>query len=182
MNNIRLLAILSLILNFLCVDVRAQENEVVKPKVEFNPSDSQESIFPIPLGIINDYSDVLSRDEELELWGILYKYDVKTTRQIVVVTIDNISGYDDIQKYASDLGNEWGVGTAEKDNGLVIVLSIPLRQLGIATGAGVDHILTDEICKRVIDNIFIPEFKKGEYYKGIKKGINELIEIWDNHK
>ncbi|WP_294737703.1 YgcG family protein [uncultured Flavobacterium sp.] len=164
------------------MDVRAQENEVVKSKVDFNSSDSQESIFPIPLGIINDYSDVFSIYQIKELSNILYDYDLETTRQIVVVTIDDISGYDDIQKYATDLGNEWGVGTAEKDNGLVIVLSIPLRKLAIATGSGVDHILTDEICKSVIDNIIIPEFKTRKYYDGVKKGIDELITVWDNEK
>ncbi|MGG8495270.1 TPM domain-containing protein [Tenacibaculum sp. TC6] len=30
--------------------------------------------------------------------------------------------------------------------------------------------LTDEICKNVIDQIIIPEFKNGEYYNGIEKG------------
>ncbi|MDP2060027.1 MAG: TPM domain-containing protein, partial [Flavobacteriaceae bacterium] len=45
-------------------------------------------------------------------------------------------------------------------------------------GTGTEMILTDEICKEVIDNTIIPEFKNGEFYSGIKKGVNELIKKW----
>ena len=54
----------------------------------------------------------------------------------------------------------------------------PCRQIGIATGTGTELILTDKICKEVIENTIIPEFKNGEFYKGIKNGVTELIEKW----
>ncbi len=53
------------------------------------------------------------------------------------------------------------------------------RKISIATGYGPEFVLTDEICKRVIDNVIIPELINGNYYQGIKKGVNELIEEWD---
>ena len=101
------------------------------------------------------------------------------TRQIVVVTVDDISPYNDIQEYASDLAGRWGVGSADKNNGLVVVLCLPLRKVGIATGIGTQLILRDETCKKVIENIMLPEFKAERYYIGIKKGISELIIKWD---
>jgi len=55
----------------------------------------------------------------------------------------------------------------------------PCRQIGIATGTGTELILTDKICKEVIDKIIIPKFKNGEFYGGIKKGIAELIAKWE---
>src|SRR5690606_23661182 len=102
-----------------------------------------------------------TESQRTELTKTLYDYDVETTRQIVVVTIDSIKPYSDIQKYATDLGNYWGVGTAEKNNGLTIVICTSCRQIGIATGLGTELILTDEICKNVIDQTIIPEFKNG---------------------
>ena len=75
-------------------------------------------------------------------------------------------------------GQNWGVGTAEKNNGLTIVVCNPCKQIGIATGTGTELILTDEICKKVIEEKIIPEFKNGEFYNGIKKGVIELIEKW----
>ena len=49
---------------------------------------------------------------------------------------------------------------------------------GIATGTGTELILTDEICKNVIDLTIIPEFKNGNFYDGIKNGLIELIKKW----
>ncbi|SDX59040.1 uncharacterized protein SAMN05216556_1592 [Aequorivita viscosa] len=79
---------------------------------------------------------------------------------------------------ATDLGKYWGVGTAEKDNGLIILLCKPCQKIGIATGFGTELILTDQICKNVIDQTIIPEFKNGKFYDGIKNGVAELIEKW----
>ena len=135
-------------------------------------------IFPKPDGFINDYGHVFTKAQKNELSKIVYDYSRKITRQIVVITVDRINPYNDIHKYATDLGNTWGIGTAEKDNGLIIVLCKPCRKISIATGTGTEKILTDEICKEVIDKSIIPEFKKGDFYKGIKNGTIELIKQW----
>ena len=116
--------------------------------------------------------------ERKELSDIIYHYNIETTRQIVVVIIDSISPYSDIQKFATDLSNYWGVGDAEKNNGLTIVMCNTCRKIGISTGTGTELILTNEICKKVIDQTIIPEFKNGNFYNGIKNGVVELIEKW----
>ena len=129
--------------------------------------------------IVNDYGDVFTYDEVKALGNLLYDYAERTTRQIVVVTVDSIQPYSDIQKYASDLGNYWGVGQKGKDNGLVILFCKPCRKVAIATGYGTERALTDSVCKQVIDQAMIPEFREGDYYAGIHAGILELIEKWN---
>ncbi len=76
------------------------------------------------------------------------------------------------------MSNEWGIGKAEKNNGLLILFSKSLGEIQISTGTGTEKILTDKICKKVIDQIIIPEFKKGEFHNGIKKGLEKLITEW----
>ncbi len=170
--------ILFLTLNLLSCKGSAQETEIKKSATEIQLSKTVKNAFPKPIGIINDYGKIFTESQRAELSKILYDYDIETTRQIVVVTIDSIKPYQNIQKYATDLGNEWGIGDAEKNNGLTIVVCNPCRQIGIATGLGTELILTDEICKNAIDQTIIPEFKNGEFYNGIKKGVTELIEKW----
>ena len=170
--------IIFLALNLLSCKGSAQEIETKKPITEIDFSETAKSTFPKPIGIINDYEKIFTESERTELSKILYDYDIETTRQIVVVTIDSIKPYQNIQEYATDLGNEWGIGNAEKNNGLTIVVCNSCRQIGIATGYGTELILTDEICKKVIDETIIPEFKNGEFYNGIKKGVTELIAKW----
>ncbi len=170
--------ILFLTLNLLSCKGSAQETEIKKSTTKIKSSETVKSTFPKPIGIINDYEKIFTESQRTELSKVLYDYDIETTRQIVVVTIDSIKPYQNIQKYATDLGNEWGIGNAEKNNGLTIVVCNPCRQIGIATGLGTELILTDEICKNVIDQTIIPEFKNGEFYNGIKNGVTELIEKW----
>lgn len=128
--------------------------------------------------IINDYDNLFTTIQINELSDIINNYNLKTTRQIVLVTIDSITPYTDIQKYATDLSNYWGVGTSEKNNGLTILLCKSCKKITIVTGTDTQLILTDEICKKVIDETIIPEFKQGNYYTGIKNGILELINMW----
>ena len=171
--------ILFLTLNLLSCKGSAQETETKKPIPEFDFSTIEKFRETKLKGqIINDYDSIFSPSERKELSDIIYDYNIETTRQIVVVTIDSISPYSDIQKFATDLGNYWGVGDAEKNNGLTIVMCNPCRKIGIATGTGTELILTNEICKKVIDQTIIPEFKEGNFYDGIKNGVVELIEKW----
>ncbi len=166
-------------MNFLSCKGSAQETETKKPIPEFDFSTIEKFRETKLKGlIINDYDSIFSPSQRKELSDIIYDYNIETTRQIVVVTIDSISPYSEIQKYATDLGNYWGVGDAEKNNGLTIVMCNPCRQIGIATGLGTELILTDEICKDVIDQTIIPEFKNANFYDGVKNGVVELIEKW----
>ena len=165
--------------NLLSCKGNAQETETKKSTTEFDFSTVEKFRDAKLKGqIINDFDSIFSSSQRKELSDILYDYNIQTTRQIVVVTIDSIKPYSDIQKMGTDLGKYWGVGTAEKDNGLVIIFSKPQGKIGIATGYGTELVLTNEICKSVIDSVMIPEFKNGEFYNGIKNGVTELIAKW----
>ena len=170
--------ILFFTLNLIYFKGNAQEKEAKETITEFEYTRIEKRVFPKPIGIINDYGKIFTESQQSELSKILYNYEVETTRQIVVVTIDSIKPYKNLQKYATDLSQTQGVGSAEKNNGLTIVVCNPCRQIGIASGTGTELILTDKICKKVIDEKIIPEFKSGEFYSGIKKGVLELIENW----
>lgn len=169
--------LLFLTLNLFSCKGTSQENE--KPIAEFDLSTVEKfRESKLRSQIINDYDRIFSSAQIMDLGDLIYNYEVKTTRQIVVVTIDDISPYSDIQKFASDLGNYFGVGTVEEDNGLIIVLSTAQRKVAIATGYSTELVLTDAICKNVIDSIMIPEFINENYYEGTKNGVRELIERW----
>ena len=157
----------------------AQEIATKKTNTEFDFSTIEKYRHSKSIGqIVSDYDNVFNSNQRKELSKIIFEYNKKTTRQIAVVTVDSISPYDDIHRFATDLARYWGVGTAEKDNGLVIVLCNPCRQIGIATGTGTEKVLTNEICTKVIRETIIPELKKGEFYSGIKYGVIELIKYW----
>lgn len=135
--------------------------------------------FPEPLGFVNDYSNLLPDSLENELETQLREYKDQTSREIVIVLIDSLGDYTNILQYGTDLGNTWGVGSHESDNGIVIVLALPLRKIGIAVGSGIVNIFTDAICKAIIDEIMIPRFKEDNFFFGLRAGINTIIGIWE---
>jgi uncharacterized protein len=154
-----------------------QKNDALKPLIDLSKFERYRESKELGL-IVSDYDSVFKKEERLELGSLIEEFNIKTTRQIVVVTIDSLNPYSDIQKFATDLGNYWGVGAREKNNGLTIVLCRPERKIGIATGYGTEKILTDSICKNVIDSTMIPRFLDGDFYGGIKSGVIDLMQKW----
>jgi uncharacterized protein len=155
-----------------------KEKEIQKSLPELIHSEIGFSL-PDSVKIINDYGHIFTEKQRTELNKRISEYIINTTKEFIIVTVDSIKPYKDIQKFATDLGNDWGIGAPKWNNGLTIVLCKPCKKIGIATGTGTELILTDEICKEVIENTIIPEFKKGKIYLGINKGIVELITKWE---
>ncbi len=138
----------------------------------------QEIAFPKPLGYVSDFENTLTQQQGAELNKILYDYDLKTSNQIAIVSIEKNMTEDEFYKYALDLSNNWGFGTEEKDNGLTIVYSKKLHAIRICTGVGTEKILKDEICEDVLRNHILPQFRKDDYYSGLKNGVQQFIEKW----
>ena len=136
----------------------------------------QENNFPKPIGYVNDFENVLSLEEVTKLENLLINYEKQTYNELVIVTISKTENEIDFDTYALDLSKNWGVGKRGKDNGLVLVISNQLGRIRICTGIGLEKILTDEICDKILQENMISNFKNGEIYTGIKSGINALIE------
>ncbi|MCD2260178.1 TPM domain-containing protein [Psychroserpens luteolus] len=128
--------------------------------------------------VVLDLSQVFNTFQIDELSKKIIDYEQQTTNEIVVLTVDSISPFDDIHTYSSAIGDYWGVGKKDKDNGLVIVLRKNQKHIWLSTGDGTSKILTDSICQDIIDNTMIPYFKDGNYYLGIYEGLDRIMKTW----
>ncbi len=72
---------------------------------------------------VRDEAGVLSTDTKAHVDAMNASLFAQTGGQILVQTVDTTGGVD-IVDYATDLGNRYGVGSAQRDNGLVIVLAL----------------------------------------------------------
>jgi len=126
-----------------------------------------------------DLSHLFSEVKIDSLIKKILHYEEKTTNQIAILTIDSLPKHTSIQKYGTEVANNWGVGTKEKNNGLLITISKYDRNVAISTGIGTAQTISDNACKAVIDSIMIPQFKIKNYYKGVDKALDSLIYLWD---
>ncbi|WP_052158361.1 TPM domain-containing protein [Lacinutrix jangbogonensis] len=128
--------------------------------------------------VVQDYSDLFSEAEEQKLSEKIINYEKRSTNQICVYTIDSIPNNEAIQNHAKNLANNLGVGTKEKNNGLLILISRLDRKIAIATGTGTQRIITDSFAKTIIENTILPQFKNSHYFEGISIGLDSIIVKW----
>ena len=134
---------------------------------------------PNPPRFFNNFSQtgIISEEQGAELEAMLDQFEQETSNEITVVIIDDLGG-DEAWHFAAELGKKWGVGKADKDNGVVLLVK-PTEDNGghqvfIAPGAGLEGAITDISCGEIVDNELIPNFKKGDYFTGIKNAITVL--------
>ncbi len=136
---------------------------------------------PTPPRLVNDFAGVLDKNEYTSLEQKLEQFARETSTQILVVTVDDLQG-NDAGDYAFRLGEQWGVGQSENDNGIVILLKPKTGnengQIFVATGYGLEGVLPDAVVNGdIVDTEMIPQFQKNNYYKGLVNGINVIIDI-----
>lgn len=100
----------------------------------------------------------------------------KTTSEVVVVAVNSI-GNAEINDFATDLFGHWGIGKKDKSNGVLILLVEGQHKAVIRTGYGAEGLLPDIICGRIIRDVMIPYFKKGDYDRGMMAAVNSVNQI-----
>jgi len=126
---------------------------------------------------VYDYANVLSAAEKTQLEEKLVRYSDSTSTQIVVITIESLKG-EDIGILTPKWAQEWGIGQAKEDNGVLILLAKAERKIWISPGYGLEDRLTAGIGGEITRNIIIPEFKAGSYYRGLDKGADALFDVF----
>lgn len=130
--------------------------------------------------LVNDFAQILSSEEIASLESQLINFEDSTSNQICIVTVKSLNGYDKAE-FAYTLGEKWGVGQKDFNNGIVILVKPKYDedrgQAFIATGYGLEGVLPDATTKKIVEYDMIPEFKKGNYYQGIQNAVNTVIAI-----
>ncbi len=125
---------------------------------------------------VYDYAHLFSGVQKAALEQNLIKYSDSTSTQIVVATVNTIHGKN-IALYATEWAHKWGIGQKGKDNGVFLLVAKDDRKLTIRTGYGVEHLLTDAYSRRIIEQVIKPEFKQGNYYRGVDKGTRYIFKV-----
>ncbi len=121
-------------------------------------------------GMVNDYGNVLSSNEEVQLEQLLRDAQAKTSSQIVLLTIKSLQG-ENLEDYSLRVADKWKLGQKELDNGVLLLVAMQEKKIRIEVGYGLESILTDIKCGYIIRNLIVSEFKKGNFSQGIANGL-----------
>ena len=127
-----------------------------------------------PTTLVNDYTGTLSASHVEQLESKLVAFDDTTSTQIAVVVMQSTGQYE-IADYGVRLAQQWGIGGAEHDNGILLLVALGDRAVTIQTGYGVEGAVPDAIAYRIIENEIKPAFRRGDYFTGIDRATDALI-------
>lgn len=128
-----------------------------------------------PSRLVNDFENILGPEEESALESKLLGYQDTTSTQIAIVTIPTLNDYNE-QDYANRLFEKWKIGQEGKDNGILILICKNERAAAIEVGYGMEARITDGISKRILEEVMFPQFKQGNFYKGIDESVNAIMQ------
>lgn len=128
---------------------------------------------PPPGSMVNDLAGVLDPQEEQLLNERLIGLDNSSSNQIAVATIKSLNG-GDLEEVAVNTYRAWGIGTAKKDNGVLIIVVVDDRKMRIEVGYGLEGAIPDATAGSIIRNDMRPYFQKNDYYHGILAAVENL--------
>jgi len=111
---------------------------------------------------VYDQADLISTSIELEIVEASEALYRESGAQIVVVTLDNLGGYD-LAQYSVQLFRDWGIGDVDKNNGILIILALEEQEVRIEVGYGLEGAIPDSVAGRILDEQMLPNLEAGDF-------------------
>jgi len=128
----------------------------------------------------NSFPNFINNNDAVVLENKLMDFAKSTSNQIVVLIVDTLNGYEPWD-YATRIGEKWKIGQEKEDNGIVLLIK-PTggsgeRKTFISTGRGLEGAIPDVICRKIVNHELIPNFKMGQFYKGINAALDVVMAL-----
>lgn len=131
---------------------------------------------------VNDYADILTDDQEASVNEMLKTLEDSIGSQLVILTIDSL-GELTIEEYSLQVAQDLQIGRASHDDGVLIMVAIKDRKIRIEVGYGLELVIKNEVADKIIKSIIVPEFRAGNFYRGLTHASSEIINlIYTNHE
>ncbi len=112
-----------------------------------------------------------------------------TGAQIVIVTVEN-SGYSDMEVFAYDLFNEWGIGSKELNNGVLLAMEPSTLRIWCTVGAGLERQFSSGIINSILEEKVYPYYDAGDcdaaaayFYNDVYSRLEDIYNVdtstWD---
>lgn len=122
---------------------------------------------------INDFADVIDSETEQYIFEKGKEYNAGGGPQVVVLTMSSIDG-EDVESFSIRTAREWGIGSKDANNGVLITLVMDSRDIRVEVGYGLEGVLNDAKCGRFIRNA-ADMLSSGDYSGGIKQIYDDII-------
>ncbi len=123
---------------------------------------------------VHDEAHVLKQETIEALEKKLKVYEDSTSNQIAILILSTLDG-ESIEEYSMRVAEKWVLGQKEKDNGVLLLIAVDDHAMRIEVGAGLEGVLTDALCSRIIRNEMAPNFRRADFDTGVTAAIEAII-------
>ena len=135
---------------------------------------------PIPAltGRVVDETGTLSADQTRALEAKLRDFEQRKGSQIAVL-LTGTTFPEPIESYSMRVAEAWRIGRKGVNDGVLVVVAKSDRVMRLEVGYGLEGAIPDAVARRLIDEVFIPGFRDGNFYEGLNAGIDRLVKVID---
>ena len=135
---------------------------------------------PVPplTGRVVDLTASLNPEQSAELTRRLRDFEQRKGSQLAVLIVPGTQP-EAIEQFSMRVADQWKLGRKKIDDGAILVIAKNERALRIEVGYGLEGVLNDATCKRIIDELIVPYFKNADFYGGISTGVEAMMKTID---
>ncbi|MDZ4726049.1 MAG: TPM domain-containing protein [Leptospira sp.] len=123
---------------------------------------------------VTDETWTISESFQRQLESKLTDFEKASTNQIAILIISSLDA-ESIEEFSLKVAEKNKLGQKNTDNGVLLLIVKDDRKLRIEVGYGLEGVLTDVLCHRIIESEIKPHFKAGDFETGITAGIDSII-------
>jgi uncharacterized protein len=124
-------------------------------------------------GWVTDLAGMLTPQQEQSLESLMESYRLGSGHEVALLTVPDLGGRS-LERYALEVARSWGIGAKDTNAGALLFVAQRERKIRIEVGRGLEGTLTDSISGRIIRDVIAPRFKQGDYYAGLRGGIEAI--------
>lgn len=186
----------ALLLLFAATSVEAQQLEQQNPPIPAerpiadHPVDFRDIPLPPKQNWIVDLTGSVSAEATDYINRVCDEVKDATNREMCVVVVNRIQGSDH-KAYATNLFNDWGVGSQGifsgdwSNNGILLFFAMRDRQVELILGDGIDSPKQNKIANKIVNDHIVPNMQDNNpnsaMYQGIRACATQLVGISDLH-
>jgi uncharacterized protein len=125
---------------------------------------------------VTDLTGTLKPDEKAGLESRLAAFEAEKGSQIAILLVPTTEP-ETIEQYSIRVVDTWKLGRKGIDDGVLVLLAKQDRTVRIEVGRGLEGVIPDAVANRVVEDVMIPFFKRGDFYGGLSEGIDSIFSL-----
>jgi len=129
---------------------------------------------PGPMGYVSDHAGILDDEWKARIRSVCQDLERKTGVEMVVVTVPSVKPFNSANEYATSLYEKWGIGSAQQEHGVMVLVAVQERQAAMTLGRQMLPVITPAVMSEVGGGILHPAIELGHFGDGLYRSVVAL--------